>query len=600
MHLCTRKRGWKMSNFKLFIKSMKAMGDRLFIYLFSILGMSICTAMFSIMGSLLMKSVVDIAQTGRYEILGYTIAVIVLVGVISLVIYRYAAIIYNVEAKRVHGVLSQKVLEVEMKLPYSYYETHHSGEIISKVSYDLTGMCNIYGSRFRRVIMPFLEVIVFLVPMFYLSWQLTLCLVAVNIVILGIDIFLAEPMRKVSQTLSRSNSIMTSRLSDLLQGMEQVRMYRAGKDILENFQKENKEYAKKYGRKTFLSACLESADRGFDLLCSLFFLMIGIYFVKQGYTTLGALAAIYTMYGSFSFQFLMMGKYIPELVGCLANAKNIFDFLDEEREPGNWYTSEGKLIVNQELQEHELQEQEMQEQELQEQKLSYQELKDQESGNHQTHRQQTETALKIENITFSYVEDSEVLDNFSISVKKGECVAITGPSGCGKTTLSKLLLGLYPIPDGKIEINGKEMRKHSLAEMRRQIAYVPQESYLFQGSIRDNIMLGRPGAAEQEMIEAAKLANAHDFIMSFPDGYETQVSERGNNMSGGQRQRIAIARAILKDAPVILLDEATSALDNESEQMVNDAMKNLQGNRTILMIAHRPCTIQLADWVYKM
>ena len=569
-----------MNNFKLFVKSMKVMGDRLFIYLLAILGMSIGTAMFSVMGSLLRKSVVDIAQTRRYEILGYAIAAIVLVGVISLVIYRRAAITYNVEAKRVYGVLSEKILEVEMRLPYAYYETHHSGEIISKVSYDLTGMGAIYGSRFRRVIMPFIEVVVFLVPMFCLSWQLTLCLVAVNIVILGIDIFLAEPMRKVSQTLSHINGIMTGRLSDLLQGMEQVRMFRAGKDILESFQKENKSYEKKYGRKTLLSACLESADRGFDLLCSLFFLMIGLYFVRQGYTTLGALAAIYTMYGAFSNQFLMMGKYIPELVGCLANAKNIFDFLEEEREPENWYDTEGKLTDNQESRTQESCTKEQQDKEA--------------------HNLQTETALGVENITFSYGEDREVLDKFSLSVKKGECVAITGPSGCGKTTLSKLLLGLYPVSEGEIQVNGKKMREHSLKEMRGQIAYVPQESYLFQGSVRDNIMLGRPEASEQEMVEAAKLANAHDFIMSFPEGYETQVSERGSNMSGGQRQRIAIARAILKDAPVILLDEATSALDNESEQMVNDAMKNLQGSRTILMIAHRPSTIQLADRGYRM
>lgn len=559
-----------MGNFKLFVRSMKAMEDRLFIYLLAILGMSIGTAMFSVMGALLMKSVVDIAQTGRYEVMGYTIVVIVLVGVVSLVIYRFAAITYNVEAKRVYGVLSEKVLEVEMRLPYTYYETHHSGEIISKVSYDLTGMGAIYGSRFRRVIMPFLEVVVFLVPMFYLSWQLTLCLVAVNVVILGIDIFLAEPMRKVSRTLSHINAVMTSRLSDLLQGMEQVRMYRAGQDILENFQKENKNYEEKYWRKTFLSACLESADRGFDLLCSLFFLMIGIYFVKRGYTTLGALAAIYTMYGAFSFQFLMMGKYIPELVGCLANAKNIFDFLEEEREPANWYAEEGKKAENQE------------------------------ARNQETRNQKTEAALEVENVAFSYGEDREVFDNFSLSVQKGECVAITGPSGCGKTTLSKLLLGLYPVSKGKIQVNGKKMREHSLKEMRKQIAYVPQESYLFQGTIRDNIMLGRSEASEQEMVEAAKLANAHDFIMSFPEGYDTQVSERGNNMSGGQRQRIAIARAILKNAPVILLDEATSALDNESEQMVNDAMKNLQGSRTILMIAHRPSTVQLADRICKM
>lgn len=554
-----------MGNFKLFVKSMKAMEDRLFIYLFAILGMSIGTAMFSVMGALLMKSVVDIAQTGGYEIMGYTIVIIVLVGVVSLVIFRFSAITYNVEAKRVYGVLSEKVLEVEMRLPYTYYEKHHSGEIISKVSYDLTGMGAIYGSRFRRVIMPFLEVVVFLVLMFYLSWQLTLCLVAVNMVILGIDIFMAEPMRKVSQTLSRINSVMTSRLSDLLQGMEQVRMYRSGQEILEKFRKENKDFEKKYWRKTFLSACLESADRGFDLLCSLFFLMIGIYFVKQGYTTLGALAAIYTMYGAFSFQFLMMGKYIPELVGCLANAGNIFDFLEEEREPEYWYAAERKITENQDAR-----------------------------------NQETEAALKVENVTFSYGEDRKVLDDFSLSVQKGECVAITGPSGCGKTTLSKLLLGLYPVSEGEIQVSGRQMREHSLKEMRRQIAYVPQESYLFQGSVRDNIMLGRPEASEQEMIEAAKLANAHDFIMSFPEGYETQVSERGHNMSGGQRQRVAIARAILKDAPVILLDEATSALDNESEQMVNDAMKNLQGSRTILMIAHRPSTIQLADRIYKM
>lgn len=554
-----------MKNYGLFIKSMKAMGNRLPVYLFSILIMSVSTAMFSVMGSLLMKSVVDIAQTGRYETLGYTIAGLVLVGILSLVIYRFAAIAYNVEAKRVFGVLSEKVLEVEMRLPYAYYETHHSGEIISKVSYDLSGMGNIYGSRFRRVVMPFLEVVVFLVPMFYLSWQLTLCLVAVNTVILGIDILLAEPMRKVSQTLSHSNSIMTSRLSDLLQGMEQVRMYRAGKNILESFQKENNNYAVKYRRKTFLTACLESVDRGFDLLCSLFFLMIGIYFVRQGYTTLGALAAIYTMYGSFSFQFLMMGKYIPELSGCLANAKNIFDFLDEEREPENWYA-------------------------FTEMKEAHQEGKN----------QATDDAVMVEELSFAYGGDNDVLDHLSLSVKKGECVAITGPSGCGKTTLSKLLLGLYPVSEGRIWVNGREMRQHSLREMRGQIAYVPQESYLFQGSVRDNIMLGRPEATQQEIIAAAKLANAHDFIMSFPQGYETQVSERGNNMSGGQRQRIAIARAILKDAPVILLDEATSALDNESEQLVNDAMKNLQGSRTILMIAHRPSTIQLADRVYRM
>ena len=190
--------------------------------------------------------------------------------------------------------------------------------------------------------------------------------------------------------------------------------------------------------------------------------------------------------------------------------------------------------------------------------------------------------------------------NFTLEVKKGECVAITGASGCGKTTLSKLLLGLYPLGEGDIRVNGMSMRESDLADLRRQIAYVPQEPYLFQGSIAENIRMGRPDATEKEIREAAMQAHAHDFIMEFPEGYDTTVGERGNNLSGGQRQRIAIARAILKDTSIILLDEATSALDNESEQAVNEALRNLQGQKTILMIAHRPSTIELADRVCTM
>lgn len=549
-----------MVNYKLFVRSMKVMGNKMYIYLGAIFLMSVTFAMFSVMSSLLMKSVVDIAQTGEYRQLAVTIAVIVIVGIVSLLVYRVATIRYNVEAKRVYGKLSEAVLEAEMSLPYNYYEKHHSGEIVSKVSYDLTRMGDIYGSRLRRVVMPFLQVIVFLIPMFALSWQLTLCLVAVNAVMMGVEMLLLDPMHRVSKELSSINSRMTSRLSDLLQGMEQVRMYEAGQKTVDEFKSENNNYAGKFNKKILYVACLECSGRGFELLCSLVFLMLGIYFVREGYTTLGSLAAIYTMYGAFSFQFMQMGKYIPELVGCLANAKNIFDFLDEAKEPQNWYCKEAQV---------------------------------EEAGT----KTEESRAVSIERIVFSYDGSEDVMTGFSLEVKRGECVAITGPSGCGKTTLSKLLLGLYPIDAGNIRINGLEMKESKLSELRSQIAYVPQEPYLFQGSILDNIRMGRPEASKDEIIRAAELANAHDFIMRFSEGYDTKVGERGNNLSGGQRQRIAIARAILKDAPIILMDEATSALDNESEQMVNDAMKNLQGKKTILMIAHRPSTIQLADRV---
>ena len=564
-----------MENYKLFIRSMRVMGKKRFVYLGSIFVMSVTFALFGIMSSLLMKCVVDIAQTGEYERLGYSIAVIVAVGVISLLIYRVATIRYNVEAKRVYGDLSERVLDAEMSLPYSYYEKHHSGEIVSKVSYDLTKMGDIYGSRLRRVVMPFLQVVSYLIPMFLLSWQLTLCLLAVNSVMMAIELLLLNPMHRVSRELSGVNTAMTNRLSDMLQGMEQVRMFPGGRGTVAQFREENHHYEKKYGRKTLYTACLEGSSKGFELLCSLVFLMLGIYYVDKGYTTLGALAAIYTMYASFSFQFLQIGKYIPELVGCLANAQNIFDFLDEVKEPANWYRENGDERIA-------------------------------ETAQTETTAAQTTTgiqpanAVEIRSIRCSYTGEEDVLRDFSLEVKKGECIAITGASGCGKTTLSKLLLGLYPLGEGDIRVNGMSMRESDLADLRRRIAYVPQEPYLFQGSIAENIRMGRPEATEKEIREAAKQAHAHDFIMEFPEGYDTTVGERGNNLSGGQRQRIAIARAILKDTSIILLDEATSALDNESEQAVNEALRNLQGQKTILMIAHRPSTIELADRVCTM
>lgn len=565
-----------MQNYKLFIRSMRVMGKKQFVYLGSIFVMSVTFALFGIMSSLLMKCVVDIAQTGEYERLGYSIAAIVVVGVISLLIYRVATIRYNVEAKRVYGDLSERVLDAEMSLPYSYYEKHHSGEIVSKVSYDLTKMGDIYGSRLRRVVMPFLQVVSYLIPMFLLSWQLTLCLLAVNSVMMAMELLLLNPMHRISRELSGVNTAMTNRLSDMLQGMEQVRMFPGGRGTVAQFREENHRYERKYGRKTLYTACLEGSSKGFELLCSLVFLMLGIYYVDKGYTTLGALAAIYTMYASFSFQFLQIGKYIPELVGCLANAQNIFDFLDEVKEPANWYWENGDERIAETAQ------------------------AETPAGQKTTTGIQHANAVEIRSIRFSYTGEEDVLCNFSLEVKKGECVAITGASGCGKTTLSKLLLGLYPLGEGDIRVNGMSMRESDLADLRRQIAYVPQEPYLFQGSIAENIRMGRPYATEKEIEEAAKQAHAHEFIMEFLEGYDTTVGERGNNLSGGQRQRIAIARAILKDTSIILLDEATSALDNESEQAVNEALRNLQGQKTILMIAHRPSTIELADRVCTM
>lgn len=545
-----------MNSEKVFFRSMHKMGNRAPIYLLAILGMSVSYAMFSVMGSLLMKNIVDMAAASGQNNLLKTVIIIVLAGLIFLLIYACCTIIYNVEAKRIFGVLSEEVLDEEIHLPFSYYENHHSGEIISKVAYDLNGMGAIYGSRFRRVVMPMLQVIVLLIPMLMYCWQLALCMVFINCVIVFTDMVTLPRIGQVKKKLSEINKIMTQHLSDMIQGMSTIRMFSAGHAKIDKIKHSNRKYYKSNKAYIRITAVLDSITNGCDLLCGLLFVLLGLFFVNKGITTFGAVAAIYTMYGSFSKQFLMIGKYIPELSGCLANAENIFEFLDTKREPENWYDSGNDDKCG--------------------------------DSNH---------AVEVKNVTFSYNKEQNVLDNLSLDINVNECVAITGASGCGKTTLSKLMLGLYPVYDGDIRLLEKSIKNQSLSETRANIAYVPQDAYLFNGTVMENIRYGNAQAGDEEVYEAAKLANAHEFIEKLENGYNEMVNDGGVNFSGGQRQRLAIARAVVSEAPIIILDEATSALDPDSERKVNQALRNIKGRKTIIMIAHRPSTIEMADRV---
>lgn len=581
MQKCTQKDNNKKNSgiWQLFLRTMRTMGKRRFMYYGSILGMSITFAMFSVMEAFLMKIVVDIAQKGEWDRLISSVVIIVITGVIVLLGYRFACIRYNVEAKRIYGKLYEQVLSHEMKLPCEYYENHHSGEMLSKVSFDLGRMGDIFGSRFRRVVMPFMMVVVFLVPMFALSWQLTLCLVAVNTVLIGVTMVLTGPLKSLSKKMSESNSIMTKHITDLIQGIIQVRMFEAGRKTVDRYNEEADVYAVKSDKRNMFSSLLECANTGFDLICNLVFLALGILFVQKGYTTLGAIAAIYTMYGRFSRQFLQMGKYIPELIAYLTYAQNIFEFLDEK--------TEEEMLNRQEFNKERL----------------HNEINN--SCGHNNIFNNVDYSVKIRDLTFSYIKDENntpvvVLDNYNERIKSGEFVAVTGASGSGKTTLSKLIMGFYKPDSGMIEVCGNNLDDISLSAGRSFFALVPQDAILFNMSIMDNIRMGRLDATEAEIIKAAKMANAHQFIIEFTDGYDTVVGEKGMSVSGGQRQRIAIARAILKNAPIMLMDEATSALDNESERAVNETLQNLKGRMTIIMIAHRTSTIQMADRVISL
>ena len=203
--------------------------------------------------------------------------------------------------------------------------------------------------------------------------------------------------------------------------------------------------------------------------------------------------------------------------------------------------------------------------------------------------------VSFNNVSFSYNPGEQVLNNVSFNVKPGEMIAFVGPSGAGKSTVASLLPRFYDVTDGSITIDGEDIRRVTLDSLREQVGIVPQETVLFNGSVYDNILYGRLDATKEEVEAAAKAANAHNFIMELPNGYQTMLGDRGVNISGGQRQRISIARAILKNPQILILDEATSALDTESERVVQEALDRLMIGRTSFVIAHRLSTIKNAD-----
>jgi ATP-binding cassette subfamily B protein len=532
-----------------FTKVMKILEKRIYLYLGAIIVMTMSNALFKVVSSFLLKGIIEIAQNSQVSKLPALIGSNIAIGLVALILWRYSCIIYNVEAKRGIANLEKIVFLKAMKLPMPYYENHHSGDFISKLVYDTNRVGDIFGSRLRRLAAPILQVIVYLVPMFYLSPEITLCLIGVNLVALLFNTSLSKPMKRIGTEMSKKYAHLTEGLSNLLQGIEMTKVFDARQAITEKCKVSNKECAVSQKKKNLASACLESMNTGFDLICALAFLGLGVYYIEKGSITLGALAAIYSMYGSLSWNFLQIGRYIPEFINCLSNGQRIFEFLDEKEEPENYNigSATGKGYI------------------------------------------------EFENVTFGYNEERKILDSFSMSVEKGSSVAITGPSGRGKSTLAKILLGFYEPAEGKISIDGKALSDMTLLELRNKIAYVPQEPYIYNVSIKDNIAYGKENATEEEIITAAKAANAHEFILRLENGYDNIPGERGGKLSGGEKQRIAIARAILKNAPILLLDEATSALDNESERLVQEAIDNLMKNRTTIMIAHRPSTISSAD-----
>jgi ATP-binding cassette subfamily B protein len=457
------------------------------------------------------------------------------------------------------------------ELPVSHFEQEHSGDLLTRLTSNVESIEAVYQDDLASVTYGLAYSGFALAFIFGIEWHMGLLILSINLVNILIGLVFRRPKRAVNDRIQQGRVATTERFLDLFHGLTVTRMFHVHAAALARFRHVHDEMTAAYVGQGGIDALSGLTGNLYGTFKYLGVLGAGLLLVMAGQIDLGGIGAIIFMQSYASIFFEGLGRFLPKVQESLAGASRVFQLLDGPTEH------------------------EMHVAAAQDSRVSRRPV-------HVFGAQKAEGLLRLADVRFGYGhderDDSDALRGIDLVVNRGEAVALVGPSGGGKSTILKLLLGFYPLQQGRILVVGKDIQAYSLEELRRLFAYVPQDAYLFQGTIAENIRYGRPDASDEAVIAAAKAANAHTFIFGQPDGYETVVGERGARLSGGERQRIAIARALLKDAPILLLDEATSALDSESERLVQEALGVLMKGRTTLAVAHRLSTIEHADVIY--
>ena len=448
--------------------------------------------------------------------------------------------------------MRQQLFDHYERLSFSYYDQNNSGQMMSKLVSDLFDISEFAHHGPENLFISLIKIIGSFVFLFLINWKLAIPL----LVIVAIMLFFSYGQNKKMQATFMDNrrkiGNLNSSLQDTLAGIRVVQSF-ANEDIeREKFKKSNQGFL---SSKNANYRCMGSFTGGnlfFQGMMYLVTLVFGGWLIAHGKMEAADLA-MYALYiGIFISPIQILVELTEMMQKGLSGFRRFLDVVETEPEIVNAPDAESIDEVN---------------------------------GH-----------VSYENVSFHYSDDdTPVLSNVTFDIPAGKSVALVGPSGSGKTTICSLLPRFYDVTGGRVTIDGKDVRDLTLESLRNQIGLVQQDVYLFCGSIKENIAYGKPGASMEEIEDAARKANIHDFIMELPDGYDTFVGERGTRLSGGQKQRISVARVFLKNPSILILDEATSALDNESERWIQKSLEELAKNRTTITIAHRLSTIRNAD-----
>ena len=484
--------------------------------------------------------------------------IVVICGILAvLVLVQFAANYFITNIGHVMGAKMEYDMRAEIfahyqKLSFSFFDDQKVGQLMSRITSDLFDITELLHHGPENIAISFIKIIGAFIILINISWELTLAAFALLPFMFAYAFIMNRKMKRAFKENRVQIAEVNTQIEDNLSGIRVVKSFANEEIEQEKFKVGNDGFLRAKKQSYFYMGFYHSGMTAFTMMINVAVIMIGGILMAKGHVDVA--------------DFVTFLLYINVFTDPI---KTLIDFAEQFQ---NGYSGFERFmeILNIEP-----------------------DIKDSENAVPLEH---VRGDIVFDDVSFKYKDtEHRVLRHISLDVKAGSYVALVGSSGGGKTTLCSLIPRFYDVTKGCIRIDGKDVRDVTLKSLRNNIGIVQQDVYLFAGTIFENIVYGKPGATREEVIEAAKLANAHDFIMELPKGYDTDIGQRGIKLSGGQKQRLSIARVFLKNPPILIFDEATSALDNESENIVKESLERLAHNRTTFVIAHRLSTIRNAE-----
>lgn len=519
------------------------------------LALTIGSNMFSLIGPTLSGYAIDAIEFGKgrvqFDRVFYYAGLMVVFYIISSILsYMLSVLMIHISRKVVFR-MRKDVFDRLLSLPVGYFDTHQTGDIISRISYDIDTVNASLSNDLVQILATVITVIGAFGMMVVISPRLVLVFVFTVPLSICMTKLITSKTRPLFRLRSRKLGELNGFVEEMISGQRTLKAYHQEENTIEKFDAKNEEAVESYYRAEYYGSVTGPTVNFINNLSLSLISVFGALLYLAGSMTIGDISSFVLYSRKFSGPINEFANIISEFQSALAAAERVFLLIDELPEPLD--DADAK------------------------------ELKDVQ-GN-----------VRIEDVSFGYTEGNPIIKNLNLNADRGKLVAIVGPTGAGKTTLINLLMRFYDVGDGHIYVDNDEITHVTRRSLRKSYAMVLQDTWLFEGSIYDNIAYGKEGADMEEVVAAAKAAKIHSFIKRLPDGYNTILSDDGTNISKGQKQLLTIARAMLLDSPMLILDEATSNVDTRTEIQIQQAMRKLMEHKTCFVIAHRLSTIQNAD-----